>query len=154
MRANLLTVNMTSFGDNALPFTFFISIVARPTSPVRSERLWTSVERRDIAAKQRATTSLGSSYSSNSAAAETLKYAAVSSGIPLQAIADVLAAAARTASTDGGPTRSNLKPWPKSRSMRTMSLACLLLKRSTDTPFPFDLNGAHMYQHLEVGQTE
>jgi hypothetical protein len=134
MLANLLTVNMTSFGVNARPRLFVISIVAFPSSPVRSDRLSISLDLLDIAAKHRDMTSTGLLFSSNSFRADSLKKSAVSSGIILQASAEVLAAACSAASGDGGPTKLNVKPCPRSRSIRTTSRACCGLKSMIETP--------------------
>lgn len=87
-----------------------------------------------MAARHRATTS-SASPSFSKAAAASLKNFAVSSGTPLQATADVLAAARRADSIEGGPDRSNLKPCPRSLSMRTISRCCLLPNNRTETPF-------------------
>ena len=130
---NFPTVNITSPGETGRPRLFVISNVTRPTSPVRRERLSALVVRFEIAAKQRATISSAFPLCNRSAAA-SLKKPAVSSGISLEATADVFAAAFRTEDVEGGPDNSNWKPWPRSRSIRTISLCCLTSNNKTEIP--------------------
>mmetsp|Transcript_578 Transcript_578/g.809 ORF Transcript_578/g.809 Transcript_578/m.809 type:complete len:84 (+) Transcript_578:704-955(+) len=82
----------------------------KPDSPVKSDLVSIEEPRREMAARHLATISSGASPEESNFLAESLKKAAVSSGIDRQAIAEDLDAAMSAASEDGGPASSNLNP--------------------------------------------
>jgi hypothetical protein len=135
-RASFPTVNITSREVSGRPLVLVMRMVVCPSSPVSSDLVCTVAVRLEIAARHLATISAASSVSKSLVAA-SLKNSAVSSGICLHAIAEVVAAALRAASVDGGPASSNLKPCPRSLSIRTISRDWPGLNKRIETPlFP------------------